>query len=98
MGLSANPFLPGPGDRHAPPPSPPRVGASAGGQGCRATSGHPRHVACRSLRHSFATHLLESGYGIRTIQEPVGHSDVSTTMIYTHVLNRGGRRVQRPLD
>jgi site-specific recombinase XerD len=61
-------------------------------------AGLTKRISCHTLRHSFATHLLQQGYDIRTVQELLGHKDVKTTMISTHVLNRGRLAVRSPLD
>lgn len=64
----------------------------------RLQAGITKPARCHTQRHSFATHLLEDGYDIRTVQELLGHTDVRTTMIYTHVLNRGGKAARSPAD
>jgi site-specific recombinase XerD len=89
---------PGPAVRRTQAASRARIGLTAGRQRSDQKAGLAKVVSCHTLRHSFATHLLEDGYDIRTIQELLGHRDVKTTVIYTHVLNRGGKGVYSPMD
>ena len=85
-------------DGDHPPPSRPESGLQRAMSRAGRAAGLTKRISCHTLRHSFATHLLQQGYDIRTVQELLGHTDVKTTMIYTHVLNRGRLAVRSPLD
>jgi site-specific recombinase XerD len=98
MGVPGITDQPGPTVRGARAASSARIGITRAVKEAARKIGLTKPANCHTLRHSFATHLLEDGYDIRSIQELLGHRDVKTTMIYTHVLNRGGQGVYSPMD